>query len=186
MKRIFDICFALILMCTLSPFFLLLLIVVILKIGAPIFHYSNRVGRDNIIFQMPKFRTMKAGTPVVATHLLNNPREYLLPFGIFLRKYSLDELPQIWSIFVGNMSFVGPRPALSTQHDLIQLRSQHGLDKLRPGLTGLAQISGRDELSIEDKVSFECEYLKKKTFFFDLIIIIRTFKIALFGIGISH
>jgi O-antigen biosynthesis protein WbqP len=140
----------------------------------PILYWSDRVGRDNRIFKMPKFRSMRIGTPEVATHMLADPDSYLTPVGSFLRKSSLDELPQLWSIIKGDMSFVGPRPALFNQHDLIALRTQYGIDKLVPGLTGWAQINGRDELPIPQKVHLDKEYLERQSFEFDLKIIFMT------------
>jgi O-antigen biosynthesis protein WbqP len=144
------------------------------------------VGRQNITFKMPKFRTMQVGAPVVATHLLSNSGQYLTPVGSFLRKSSLDELPQLWSILVGDMSFVGPRPALFNQDDLIALRTQYGVDKLVPGLTGWAQVNGRDELSIPVKVQYEVEYLQKQSFWFDMKILGLTFLKVIGRSGISH
>lgn len=141
----------------------------------PILYWSSRVGRNNTLFQMPKFRTMRTDTPAVATHLLTNPADYLTPIGSFLRKSSLDELPQLWSIFQGNMSFVGPRPALFNQQDLIALRTQYGIERLVPGLTGWAQINGRDELPIPQKVAFDLEYLQRQSLRFDIKIIFLTF-----------
>jgi O-antigen biosynthesis protein WbqP len=132
------------------------------------------MGRNNTIFKMPKFRSMRVGTPAVATHLLSNPDAYLTPIGSFLRKSSLDELPQLWSILVGDMSFVGPRPALFNQHDLVELRTKAGVHQLVPGLTGWAQINGRDELPIPEKVALDVEYLHRKSLFFDIKIIILT------------
>ena len=152
----------------------------------PILHWSNRVGRSNTNFKMPKFRTMKVGTPAVATHLLSDSGKYLTPVGSFLRKSSLDELPQLWSIFVGDMSFVGPRPALFNQHDLIALRTQYGIDKLAPGLTGWAQVNGRDELSIPIKVQYDLEYLQRQSFWFDMKILGLTFVKVVRRSGISH
>lgn len=140
----------------------------------PILYWSDRVGRNNVIFKMPKFRSMLIGTPEVATHMLANPDSYLTPVGSFLRKSSLDELPQLWSIIKGDMSFVGPRPALFNQHDLIALRTQYGIDKLMPGLTGWAQINGRDELPVPQKVILDREYLEQKSFLFDMKIIFMT------------
>ncbi|MEG1326791.1 MAG: sugar transferase, partial [Janthinobacterium sp.] len=138
-------------------------------------YWSDRVGRNNRIFRMPKFRTMLVGTPAVATHLLSDPRRYLTPIGSFLRKSSLDELPQLWSILCGDMSFVGPRPALFNQQDLIALRTQYGVDQILPGLTGWAQINGRDELPIPEKVKLDVEYLQRRSLAFDIRIIILTF-----------
>ena len=140
----------------------------------PILYWSDRVGRHNHLFRMPKFRSMRMGTPAVATHLLQSPESYLTPIGGFLRKTSLDELPQLWSIFRGDMSFVGPRPALFNQNDLIALRTAQGVDNLVPGLTGWAQINGRDELPIPDKVALDVEYLRRQSLRFDIRIIALT------------
>ena len=152
----------------------------------PILYWSDRVGRDNQIFLMPKFRTMYVDTPTVATHLLKNPTAYLTPIGSFLRRSSLDELPQLWSILKGDMSFVGPRPALFNQGDLIALRTEVGVHKLLPGLTGWAQINGRDELSIQEKVRLDEEYITRHSFLFDLYILWRTFIKVIWRDGISH
>jgi O-antigen biosynthesis protein WbqP len=152
----------------------------------PIFYWSDRVGKNNKIFSMPKFRTMRIGTPEVATHLLDDPSSYLSPIGQFLRKNSLDELPQLWSIWNGDMSFVGPRPALFNQYDLIELRSKFGIDKLLPGLTGWAQINGRDDLAIPDKVNLDFEYLQKQSLFFDLKILVMTAFKVIQRHGVSH
>lgn len=141
---------------------------------SPILFWSKRVGVDGKIFLMPKFTTMTSNTPVVATHLIKNPNNFVTPIGSFLRKSSLDELPQLWSIFIGHMSFVGPRPALYNQYDLINLRIKNGIDKLTPGLTGWAQINGRDNLDIISKVNFDIYYLKNKSIWFDLFIIFLT------------
>ena len=141
----------------------------------PALYWSSRVGRHNQLFKMPKFRTMKVGTPAVATHLLSNPGDYLTPVGNFLRKSSLDELPQLWCILKGDMSFVGPRPALFNQEDLISLRTDAGVDALVPGLTGWAQVNGRDELPISDKVAFDIEYLQQQSLFLDIKILFLTF-----------
>jgi O-antigen biosynthesis protein WbqP len=140
----------------------------------PVLYWSDRVGRNNKIFEMPKFRSMRVGTPAVATHLLNNPDVYLTPIGSFLRRSSLDELPQLWSILKGDMSFVGPRPALFNQHDLVDLRTRAGVHCLTPGLTGWAQINGRDELPIPQKVALDMEYLHRQSFIFDIKIIFLT------------
>jgi O-antigen biosynthesis protein WbqP len=152
----------------------------------PILFWSDRIGRNNHLFRMPKFRTMQVGTPAVATHLLSDPGNYLTPVGSFLRKSSLDELPQLLSILVGDMSFVGPRPALFNQDDLIALRKQYGVDRLLPGLTGWAQVNGRDELSIPDKVQYEVEYLQKQSFWFDMKILGLTFLKVVRRAGVSH
>lgn len=152
----------------------------------PVLYWSDRVGQNNTIFKMPKFRSMRIGTPSVATHLLSEPETYLTPIGGFLRKSSLDELPQLWSIIKGDMSFVGPRPALYNQHDLIELRTHSGVHVLVPGLTGWAQINGRDELPIPHKVAFDIEYLQKKSFWLDVKIIFLTVLKVLKGDNIIH
>jgi O-antigen biosynthesis protein WbqP len=186
MKRYFDILLSFLVLILFCPIFILVALVVRLTSNGPIFYWSNRVGRRNVIFRMPKFRTMLVGTPVVATHLLSNSNQHLTPVGSFLRKSSLDELPQLWSILIGDMSFVGPRPALFNQDDLITLRTQYGVDRLIPGLTGWAQVNGRDELSIPEKVLYEAEYLQKQSFGFDIKILFLTL-LKVFGrSGISH
>lgn len=152
----------------------------------PALYWSDRVGRNNKIFRMPKFRSMRIGTPAVATHLLKDPNAYLTPIGSFLRKSSLDELPQLWSILRGDMSFVGPRPALFNQDDLIALRSEAGVDKLLPGLTGWAQVNGRDELPILQKVALDAEYMRRQSLWFDIAILWMTFLKVLKRDGISH
>jgi O-antigen biosynthesis protein WbqP len=152
----------------------------------PALYWSDRVGRNNRIFKMPKFRSMRLDTPAVATHLLSEPDQYLTPVGPFLRRTSLDELPQLWSIFKGDMSLVGPRPALFNQHDLIQLRTEAGVERLVPGLTGWAQINGRDELPIPDKVRLDAEYLQRQSFGFDLKIIFLTVWRVLRRDGVNH
>nr|WP_217345491.1 sugar transferase [Noviherbaspirillum sp. L7-7A]MBV0879776.1 sugar transferase [Noviherbaspirillum sp. L7-7A] len=152
----------------------------------PAFYWSDRVGRKNRIFRMPKFRTMRTDTPAVATHLLGNPDQFLTPIGSFLRKTSLDELPQLWSILKGDMSFVGPRPALFNQYDLIELRTRHHVDELLPGLTGWAQINGRDELAIPDKVKLDVEYLQRQSLLFDLNILFLTFLKVVRREGVTH
>ncbi|MDF1577060.1 MAG: sugar transferase, partial [Desulfobulbales bacterium] len=152
----------------------------------PVLYWSDRVGRDNRIFRMPKFRSMRVGTPAVATHLLADPAAHLTPIGSFLRRSSLDELPQLWSIFRGDMSFVGPRPALFNQEDLIALRTRYGVDQLLPGLTGWAQINGRDELPIPEKVKLDAEYLHRRSLRFDLRILWRTFLKIAAREGVSH
>jgi len=167
------------------PFVLITLLVWLTSAG-PALYWSDRVGKDNRIFRMPKFRSMRAGTPAVATHLLQDPDAYVTPFGRFLRMTSLDELPQLWSILKGDMSFVGPRPALFNQADLIALRTQHGVHQLVPGLTGWAQISGRDELPIPEKVRRDREYLERRSFWFDLHILWLTVIKVLRRDGVSH
>lgn len=173
-KRFFDIVLAAMAgVIFLLPLLLTALLVKLTSRG-PVLYWSERVGRQNRIFKMPKFRSMRVGTPALATHLLNNPEAWLTPVGNFLRKSSFDELPQLWSILCGDMSFVGPRPALFNQHDLIALRTQYGVDKLVPGLTGWAQVNGRDELPIPQKVALDVEYLRCRSFRFDLKIIFLT------------
>lgn len=175
MKRLFDFLLALVILFLLFPIFLIILFISLIETkGSPLF-WSERVGRLNKIFKMPKFRTMRRDAPQVATHLLDNSQNYITTFGTFLRKSSLDELPQLWSILKGDMSFVGPRPALFNQYDLIELRTSHGIELLTPGLTGWAQINGRDEISIEQKVQFDLEYMKRKSLSFDFYIILKTF-----------
>ena len=174
MKRFFDISLALLAALILLLPILVVSLLVRLTSKGPVLYWSERVGHNNDLFKMPKFRSMKIGTPAVATHLLSNPDAYLTPIGSYLRKSSLDELPQLWSILVGDMSFVGPRPALFNQHDLIELRTRSGVHRLVPGLTGWAQINGRDELPIPEKVALDIEYLHKKSFLFDIKIILWT------------
>jgi len=186
MKRLFDIAVSFLILIFLSPLICYVAILIVSTSKGPVLYWSDRVGKRNIIFKMPKFRTMQVGTPAVATHLLSNSGQYLTPIGSFLRKSSLDELPQLWSILVGDMSFVGPRPALFNQDDLIALRTQYGVDKLVPGLTGWAQVNGRDELSIPDKVQYEVEYLQKQSFWFDIKIIGLTFLKVVRRAGVSH
>ena len=186
MKRIFDLCLAFFALLFLVLPFLVVALIVRLTSTGPILYWSNRVGRYNNIFRMPKFRTMLVDTPVVATHLLTDPKQFLTPVGSFLRKSSLDELPQLWSIINGDMSFVGPRPALFNQDDLVALRTQYGVDKLTPGLTGWAQINGRDELPIPDKVKLDMEYLNNQTFWLDIKIIFLTFLKVILRDGIQH
>jgi O-antigen biosynthesis protein WbqP len=161
-------------------------ILVRLTSKGPVLYWSNRVGRNNLIFQMPKFRTMYVGTPAVATHLLADPASHLTPIGGFLRKSSLDELPQLWSILIGDMSFVGPRPALFNQQDLIDLRTAQGVQILVPGLTGWAQVNGRDELPIPDKVKLDVVYLQRQSLSFDVHILWLTFVKVLRRDGVSH
>ena len=186
MKRLVDLVMSLAGLILLSPLiFFICLFVKITSHGSTLY-WSDRVGKGNLIFKMPKFRTMQVGTPALATHLLSDSDQYLTPVGSFLRKSSLDELPQLWSILVGDMSFVGPRPALFNQNDLIALLTQYGVDKLVPGLTGWAQVNGRDELSIPVKVQYELEYLKNQTFWFDMKILGLTFLKVIRRSGVSH
>jgi O-antigen biosynthesis protein WbqP len=165
---------------------LVMTIAVRLTSSGPALYWSDRVGRDNKIFKMPKFRSMRTDTPAVATHLLDNPQSFLTPIGSFLRRSSLDELPQIWSVLVGDMSFVGPRPALYNQDDLIALRTERKVHTLAPGLTGWAQVNGRDELPIPVKVDLDVEYMQKQSFFFDIHILYLTFIKVLRRDGVSH
>jgi O-antigen biosynthesis protein WbqP len=186
MKRIFDLLLAIFAgVCLTLPFVLVVMAVRFTSKG-PILYWSDRVGRNNIIFRMPKFRSMQIGTPAVATHLLQNPDAYLTPIGSLLRKSSLDELPQLLSIFKGDMSFVGPRPALFNQADLIELRAQHGVHRLLPGLTGWAQINGRDELPIPDKVALDVEYMNQQSLMLDIKIIFWTAVKVVRRDGVSH
>jgi O-antigen biosynthesis protein WbqP len=186
MKRHIDITLGLaILVIFLFPSLLVVLLVRVTSPG-PVLYWSDRVGRHNHIFKMPKFRSMRIDTPAVATHLLQNPEQWLTPIGSFLRKSSLDELPQLWSILKGDMSFVGPRPALFNQDDLIALRTDAGVHELVPGLTGWAQVNGRDELPIPDKVRLDAEYLQKRSFGFDLWILWLTLLKVLRRDGVSH
>lgn len=174
MKRVLDLFLALVTLMLLCVPLLGVALLVRLTSRGPALYWSDRVGKNNVIYRMPKFRSMRVDTPAVATHMLNNPQSYLTPIGSFLRKSSLDELPQLWSILKGDMSFVGPRPALFNQHDLIALRTQYGVHELVPGLTGWAQINGRDELPIPQKVELDAVYLRRKSFWFDIKIIFLT------------
>ena len=186
MKRIFDLLLALAAAVVLAVPVLLVAMAVRLTSPGPALYWSDRVGRHNAIFKMPKFRSMRVGTPAVATHLLADPKAYLTPIGSFLRKSSLDELPQLWSILTGDMSFVGPRPALFNQHDLIALRTRLGVHELVPGLTGWAQINGRDELPIPDKVKLDVEYLQRQSLWLDIRILWMTFVKVIRRDGITH
>ncbi|MDP1683928.1 sugar transferase [Hydrogenophaga sp.] len=185
-KRIIDLSLAVVATLVLAVPFLFLALAVRLTSNGPILYWSDRVGRHNKIFKMPKFRSMRVDTPAVATHLLADPAMYLTPIGSFLRKSSLDELPQLWSIIKGDMSFVGPRPALFNQHDLISLRTEHGVHELVPGLTGWAQVNGRDELPIPQKVALDTDYLRRQTLTFDLRILWMTFVKVLRRDGVTH
>lgn len=186
MKRLFDLLLAVLIFIVFSMPIVFLSILVKLTSKGPVLYWSDRIGLDNTIFRMPKFRSMKVDTPAVATHLLNDPDQYLTSIGGFLRKTSLDELPQLWSIIKGDMSFVGPRPALYNQKDLIALRSQIGVHRLVPGLTGWAQVNGRDDLPIPLKVKLDEEYMQRKSFGFDLYVIWLTFLKVIQGDGVSH
>jgi O-antigen biosynthesis protein WbqP len=186
MKRLFDLVFSLAALAVLAPLLLLIAVLVKLTSSGPIVYWSDRVGRDNAIFRMPKFRTMRMGTPVVATHLLSGAGSYLTPIGGFLRRVSLDELPQLWCVVTGDMSLVGPRPALFNQSDLIALRTERGVHRLVPGVTGWAQINGRDDLPIPAKVEFDAEYLASRTFWLDARIICRTVFKVVSAEGVKH
>lgn len=186
MKRLFDLVLGLMVAVVLLVPLLVLAVLVRLASPGPALYWSDRMGQDNKIFKMPKFRSMRVGTPAVATHLLANPKAHLTPMGSFLRKSSLDELPQLWSILVGDMSFVGPRPALFNQHDLIELRTQKKVHTLVPGLTGWAQVNGRDELPIPQKVALDVEYLQRQGFWFDIKILWLTFLKVVRRDGVSH
>ena len=186
MKRLFDIALALV-----ATLFLIIPIAVVavfvrLTSKGAALYWSDRVGQNNTIFKMPKFRSMRVDTPAVATHLLSDPKSYLTPIGSFLRKSSMDELPQLWSILVGDMSFVGPRPALFNQNDLIQLRTDLGVHTLVPGLTGWAQVNGRDELAIPEKVALDVQYLQRQSLWFDIQILWLTFLKVVRKDGVSH
>jgi O-antigen biosynthesis protein WbqP len=185
-KKLFDFCLALVILLLLALPLTLVALTIKLTSPGPVLYWSHRVGKDNRIFSMPKFRSMRIDTPTVATHLLVKPEQYLTPIGPFLRKSSLDEVPQLWSILAGDMSFVGPRPALYNQNDLIALRTERGVHTLVPGLTGWAQINGRDELSIADKVDFDAAYLRSQSFVLDLTILWKTFMQVWKRDGISH
>ena len=178
--------FAIIVLVFLLPVFLILSVLILIEDGFPVFFKQKRVGENYSFFMIYKFRSMKKNTPNVATHLLTNPEQYLLKIGKIIRKLSLDELPNLINIIKGEMVFVGPRPALYNQEDLMQLRIQAGVDKLKPGITGWAQVNGRDELALDVKVAFEKEYLEKKSFLFDVQIIIKTFTNVLFSKGVTH
>jgi len=186
LKFIVSFFVALLLLLLLVP--LIIFIVILISStskGSPLY-WSDRIGKNNKIFKMPKFRTMRTGAPLIATHLLDDPDRYLSPIGSFLRRTSLDEIPQLFSVLKGDMGFVGPRPALFNQEDLIALRTEKGIDKLLPGITGWAQINGRDELSIPDKVALDVEYLKRKSFWLDMKILWMTFLKVIKRDGVSH
>jgi len=186
MKRLIDMVISLAGLIVLSIPLALVALAVRLTSPGPVLYWSDRLGRGNRIFHMPKFRSMRIDTPVVATHLLESPEQWLTPIGSFLRKSSLDELPQLWSILAGDMSIVGPRPALHNQHDLIELRTQRGVHLLRPGLTGWAQINGRDEIPIPDKVAYDVWYLEHRSLALDVKIMALTFVKVLRKEGVAH
>ena len=177
---------SLLILILLSPIFILITLFIFIEDGYPVFFTQKRVGINHTFFNIYKFRSMKKNTPNVATHLLENPEQYVLKIGGILRKLSLDELPNLINIIKGEMVFVGPRPALYNQDDLMQLRTKAGVDKLKPGITGWAQINGRDEISLDEKVRFEKEYLERKSLWFDLKILVLTFSSVLKRDGVKH
>jgi O-antigen biosynthesis protein WbqP len=186
LKRIFDLLIGVFLSALLLIPMLLITGIVKVTSDGPVLYWSDRIGQRNVIFRMPKFRTMRLDTPAVATHLMSDPNTYLSPIGGFLRRTSLDELPQLFSILKGDMSFVGPRPALYNQDDLVDLRTEEGVNQLIPGLTGWAQVNGRDELPIPDKVRLDVEYMERQSFWFDLKILWMTFLKVVRRVGVSH
>ncbi|QID17004.1 sugar transferase [Nitrogeniibacter mangrovi] len=186
MKRFFDVILAIVVSMVFALPILVIALLVRLTSPGPALYWSDRVGRDNRIFRMPKFRSMRIDTPAVATHLLDRPDQWLTPIGSFLRKSSLDELPQLWSIVKGDMSFVGPRPALFNQADLIALRTENDVHRLVPGLTGWAQVNGRDDLPTPKKVVLDTEYLHRQSFFFDLKVLWLTFLKVITRDGVQH
>lgn len=186
MKRLFDVIIALLLIIILLIPLLLIAFLIKITSRGPVLYWSERVGKNNALFRMPKFRSMRTDTPPVATHLLADPDRYITAIGRFIRKMSLDELPQIFSVLKGDMSFVGPRPALFNQDDLVALRTSKGIHTLVPGITGWAQINGRDELPIPVKVDYDLHYLKNRSFIFDLKILVLTLSNVIAGKGITH
>lgn len=185
-KRLFDMVAALAGLMVLWPVLLMIAVAVRLDSPGPAIHWSRRVGRDNQIFLMPKFRSMRIDTPDVATHLLDDPQQWITPLGRMLRRTSLDEFPQLWSVLVGQMSLVGPRPALFNQDDLVALRTEVGVHRLRPGVTGWAQINGRDDLPIVEKVRFDADYMARQNLILDIRIILITLRAAVAAKGVSH
>jgi len=186
MRRLFDVVVAVGSLLVLGPLLLLIALLIKLTSRGPVLYWSDRIGVQNTVFSMPKFRTMRIDAPVVATHLLTKPERYLTPIGGFLRRFSLDELPQLLSILKGDITLIGPRPALYNQSDLIQLRTKHGIHALVPGLTGWAQVNGRDTLTIERKVAFDRDYLEHRTVFLDLRILLLTLLKVVRGDGVIH
>ena len=185
-KRIFDLVVVVLLLTLLVIPMLLIASVVRVTSEGFVLYWSDRIGQSNVIFRMPKFRTMRLDTPAVATHLMSDPDAFLSPIGGFLRRTSMDELPQLFSILKGDMSFVGPRPALFNQDDLVGLRTEKGVNQLKPGLTGWAQVNGRDELPIPEKVALDVEYMERQSFWFDLKILWMTFLKVVRRVGVSH
>ena len=186
MKYIWELLLVVVIFLLLAPLMLIVAIAVRVTSEGPVLYWSDRVGKNNTIFKMSKFRSMRINTPTVASHLLENSDFYLSPIGSFLRRTSLDELPQIFSVLKGDMSLVGPRPALFNQKDLIALRKDKGVDQILPGITGLAQVNGRDKLAIPDKVALDLEYLKRRSFWFDIKILWMTFLKVITCDSVSH
>jgi O-antigen biosynthesis protein WbqP len=186
MPRALDVFVALVALIVTAPITLAVAVAVRMTSPGPVLYWSDRVGRGSRLFRMPKFRTMRVGTPVVATDRLQDPRRHLTPIGAFLRKLSLDELPQLWCVLVGDMSLVGPRPALFNQHELIEARRATGIDRLRPGITGWAQVNGRDEISDERKVQLDAEYLRRRSPAMDARILFLTVRRVVSADGVSH
>jgi O-antigen biosynthesis protein WbqP len=186
MKRLFDLVMGFVLIVLLNIPMLLIAFAVRFTSKGPVLYWSDRVGKDNVIFKMPKFRSMRVDTPALATHLMTDPETFLTPIGSFLRSSSLDECPQLFSVLKGDMSFVGPRPALFNQHDLIAFRTEKGVNKLIPGLTGWAQINGRDELPIREKIALDVEYFDRRSFWFDMKILWMTALKVVRRDGVSH
>lgn len=186
MKRFLDLFISIISIAFLFFPFLILIVLIKIYSSGPVFHFSKRVGLNSKVFLMPKLRTMKESTPQVETNKLTNSELYITNLGKFLRKYSIDELPQLFLVFIGTMTIVGPRPALFNQHELIQKRKNLGIDKIKPGITGLAQINGRDLMELDIKIFYDYKYLKKKNFFFDIKIILKTILIVIKKKGILH
>ncbi len=186
LKRAFDVALALLLTALMAVPIIIIAVIIRSTSRGPALYWSDRVGKDNATFRMPKFRSMYVGTPAVATHLLTDADRHITPIGRWLRKTSLDELPQLWSVLKGDMSFVGPRPALFNQHDLVALRTEFGIHRLRPGITGWAQVNGRDELSIEQKVELDRQYLEQQSFLLDLRILVLTLVKVVRREGIAH
>ena len=186
MKRLFDLILSTILLILLSLPMLLTAVAVCMTSKGPALYWSDRVGLGNVIFKMPKFRSMRVDTPDLATHLIIDPNAFLTPIGGFIRRYSLDELPQLFSVLIGDMSFIGPRPALFNQDDLIALRTEHGVDRLIPGITGWAQVNGRDDLPIPRKVVLDVEYLMRQSIWFDLRILLMTLLKVIRRDGVVH
>lgn len=185
-RKVYDWVSALILLVVLAIPMLVIAVLVKLTSQGPVLHWSDRIGKDNMVYKMPKFRSMRFDAPTLATHLLENPLQYLTPFGRFLRRFSLDELPQLWSVLKGDMSFIGPRPALYNQDDLIELRTKKGVHRLVPGITGWAQVNGRDNLSVSEKVAYDEFYMKNKSLFLDLKILYMTLFKVIKSEGVQH